>query len=137
MSNLFCTKSPNGRHNFPIPGGDCVYGCGANQTELSGGMRKVQPANPFERALRPRKPPKGIHSERHELIAKMRENFGETAAKGVGSFSFYLGLLKNVPISTLYMWLAQIKDSPKLDTPLARRKIFCWKYKQWKNPPQK
>lgn len=100
-------------------------------------MKKPVIVNPFERVLRPRKPVKGIHSELHELVAKMRTDFGETAVKGIGSFSFYLGLLKKVPTQTIYMWLAQIKDSPKLDTPLARRKIFWWKYKQWKNPPQK
>lgn len=118
-----------------------MHGCGTNQTVLSGGMKPMQQTDrfkaSFERVLRPRKAPKGIHSERHELIAKMRTDFGETATKGVGSFSFYLGMLKKVPTHTLYLWLGDIRDSPKLDTPLARRKVFWWKWKQWKNPPNK
>ena len=78
-----------------------------------------------------------IHSELHELVDKARKDFGETATKGKGSFGFYLRMLKRVPTSTIYQWLAEIKDSPKLNTPLARRKIFWWKYKTWKHPEQK
>ena len=77
---------------------------------------------------------RGIHSELHELVDKMRADFGETSTKGKGSFGFYLRLLKKVPISTLYMWLGDVKDSPKLNTPLARCKVFWWHYKQWKIP---
>jgi len=80
---------------------------------------------------------KRIHSELHELIDKMRKDFGETATKGVGSFSYYIGMLKHVPPSTIYTWLADIKDSPKLNTPLARAKVFWWKYRVWKHPEQK
>lgn len=75
---------------------------------------------------------KGIHSELHEVVAKLRREFGETATKGKGSFGFYLRLLKNVPIHTIHIWLGSINDSPKLDTSLARCKVFWWKYKQWK-----
>jgi len=74
-----------------------------------------------------------IHSERHEVIDKMRQYFGETAVKGKGSFGFYLRMLEPIPLSIIYMWLAEIKDSPKLDTPIARAKIFWWKFKQFKN----
>lgn len=82
--------------------------------------------------IKQRKAPRGIHSELHEIVDKMRKDFGETATKGKGSFGFYLRMLKNVPTSTIYMWLGDIKDSPKLSTPLARCKVFWWKYKQWK-----
>lgn len=82
--------------------------------------------------LESKKPLNGIHSELHEIIGKLRLSFGETATKGIGSFSFYLGLLKDVPPSTLYQWLRSIEDSPKLDTPTARCKVFWWRYKQWK-----
>ena len=71
---------------------------------------------------------RGIHSELHELVDKMRQDFGETAKNGVGSFSYYLGMLKRVPISMIYRWLGDIRESPKLDTPLARCKVFWWKY---------
>ena len=83
------------------------------------------------------KPKRGIHSELHEFVDKIRTDFGETATKGKGSFGFYLRLLKKVPISTLYMWLGDIKDSPKLNTPLARCKIFWWKYKQFRTNKHK
>lgn len=79
-----------------------------------------------------KKPSRGIHSELHEIVDKIRKDFGETATKGKGSFGFYLRMLKNVPISTIYIWLGSINDSPKLNTPLARRKIFWWKFKEWK-----
>lgn len=73
-----------------------------------------------------------IHSELHELVAKLREDFGETAEKGKGSFSFYLGLLKKIPVPTIYMWYAEIKQSPNLKTPNSRCRIFWWKYKKYK-----
>ena len=79
-----------------------------------------------------KKLPKGIHSELHEMVANLRREFGETATKGKGSFGFYLHLLKPVPMYTLNIWLSSIRDSPKLDTPLAKCKIFWWKYKNWK-----
>jgi hypothetical protein len=75
---------------------------------------------------------KGIHSELHKIVSLLRYEFGETATTGKGSFGFYLRLLKDVPISTMYIWLGSIKDSPRLDTPLAKAKIFWWKYKTWK-----
>ena len=78
-----------------------------------------------------RKTPRGIHSELHELVDKMRTDFGETAIKGVGSFGYYLGLLKKVPISLIYQWLGDIRESPKLDTPLARCKVFWWKFRTY------
>lgn len=78
--------------------------------------------------------PKGIHSELHELVAKLREDFGETATKGKGSFSFYLGMLKKVPIHILHRWYADIKDSPKLNTGDARCRVFWWKYKKYFHP---
>lgn len=73
-----------------------------------------------------------IHTELHELVANLRKDFGETAEKGKGSFSFYLGLLKKVPVRTIYMWHAEIKQSPNLNTPMSRCKVFWWKYKKYK-----
>jgi len=70
-------------------------------------------------------------------VDKARKDFGETATKGKGSFGFYLRMLKRVPTSTIYQWLTDIKDSPKLNTPLSRAKVFWWKYKQWKHPVDK
>ena|SRR3990167_3023028 len=82
--------------------------------------------------LKPKsKSTKGIHSELHSLVAELRADFGEIATKGRGSFSMYLGCLKYVPLSLIYRWRAEIKDSPNLNTPTARAKIFWWKFKKW------
>ena len=75
-------------------------------------MDKVDTGQLKKRLNRPHRP--GIHSELHDLVDKMRKDFGETAKYGVGSFAYYLGMLKRVPNSTIYRWLAEIKDSPKL-----------------------
>lgn len=91
----------------------------------------------FDRVLRPRKPPKGIHSELHEVVDELRKEFGETATKGKGSFGFYLRLLKPVGVHVIRVWLGDIRDSPKLNTPTAKCKVFWWKYKQWKTPTTK
>ena len=92
-------------------------------------MREI---NDILKDIRKRKAPRGIHSPLHEQIDKMRADFGETATKGKGSFSFYLGMLKNVPLSTFYLWLGDIRQSPNLNTPLSRAKVFWWKYSQWR-----
>lgn len=73
-----------------------------------------------------------IHTELHELVANLRKDFGETAEKGTGSFSFYLGLLKKVPVPTIYMWYNSIRQSQNLNTPLARCKVFWYTYRVWK-----
>ena len=76
--------------------------------------------------------PKGIHSELHEMVARLRKEFGETAKKGKGSFGFYLKLLKPVPISLLHIWLANINDSAKILEPIDKCKLFWWKWKTWR-----
>ena len=81
---------------------------------------------------KPKKPARGMHSELHVLVATLRQEFGETTDKGVGSFGFYLKLLKPVPIPIIYQWLAEIKQSKGLYTPESRRKIFWWHYKKRK-----
>lgn len=68
----------------------------------------------------PHKPRAGIHTELHDLIDQLRTEYGETATKGVGSFSFYLGMLKGFSISFIYGARSQAKEgkSPK--------KLFWW-----------
>lgn len=139
MSRI-CTNSPDKRHNFPIAGGDCIYGCGVNQHELSGGTKPIQQTGSFGSILKrmeTRKPNHRIHSELHELVARIRKDFGETATKGKGSFGYYLRLLKPVPMFLLYQWVADIKQSRNLTTSIARCKVFWWKYKQWKTGADK
>jgi hypothetical protein len=135
MNPRICLKSTNGRHNFPIPGGDCANGCGTNQAELSGGSKPIQKTLTFDLSRylpnKNAKPERYIHSELHEFVKKARETFGETADKGVGSFAFYLGLLKKVPVHTLYMWLG---DAKECSTREIMRKRFWKRYKEWKKP---
>lgn len=117
-------------HNYV--GGICLK-CGGEQTPMKS-IQNFHSAlwNGLENRIQRQKVNKCIHSELHELVDKMRKDFGEIATKGKGSFSYYLGMLKRVPNSTIYLWLAEIKDSSKFNTPLSRRKIFWWKYRVWK-----
>lgn len=78
----------------------------------------------------PKRKENRIHSEKHELIAQMRRDFGETATRGKGSFGFYLWLLRDVSCGTIRIWLGSIDDSPNLRTQESRRRIFWWTYKR-------
>ena len=85
-----------------------------------------------------KKAPSWMHSELHELVAKMREDFDEADIKrGKGSFGFYIGKLKGVPLFTIKRWLAEIADSPKLDTSEARRRVFWWYWREYKKTSEK
>lgn len=139
-----CSKSPDGRHNFAITGGDCVNGCGTNQAMISGGMKRVAQVNPFERALQratmPKVQKRGAHTELHDLIGQLMEQFHEPPTITVGNrtvrtFPYYLGRLKKVPLSLIYQWRSEIKQSPDIRN---EGKIFWWKYRQWwKEQPKK
>ncbi len=123
---------PDGQqHNYV--GGVCLK-CGGEQNPFKKSVDSFSGVlwSGLEKRIQRQKVNKRIHSELHELVDKMRKNFGETAIRGKGSFSYYLGMLKRVPNSTIYLWLAEIKDSPKLNTPLSRRKVFWWKFRAWR-----
>lgn len=140
-----CTKSADGRHNFVVTDGDCANGCGMNQGLLSGKMQKPimksMPMFDMDRFTRPKPQKKGIHSELHDLIAQMMQEYGEPktikfgAGKEVSTFGYYLGRLKKVPLSLIYQWRAEIKQSRDIHSP---GKIFWYKYRQWwKEQPKK
>ena len=79
-----------------------------------------------------RKPQKGIHSGLHAHVDEIRKEYGEThIIKGVGSFGFYLGLLKGVPDSMICQWRSEIRQS-NVRTPA---KVFVWKVREWKKKP--
>lgn len=129
-----CTKSPDGRHNFNPETGDCAWQCGVNQR---GKTKPIQSVGLFqmnvERAMRPRAVPKGIHSELHQIIAEMIAQYGEpktirVGGREVSTFGYYLGRLKKVPLSTIYRWRSEIKQSRDIRN---EGKIFWWKYKEW------
>jgi len=70
-----------------------------------------------------------LHSEKHYLVDEIRNYFGETASKGNGSFSFYLGFFKKIPTTILYQCWSEVKNSRK---PLKnQQKLFWWKIGQY------
>lgn len=73
---------------------------------------------------RPRNP--HLHSELHLLVDEARSLFKETATKGKGSFSFYLGFFKRLGVNKVRQLLAEVKES-KGDNP---GKLFWWKVRE-------
>ncbi|RLC37558.1 hypothetical protein DRH29_01680 [candidate division Kazan bacterium] len=69
--------------------------------ELSKSIKKIK--------LQKRNP--HLHSELHALVDEVRVQFGETAKKGVGSFSFYLGFFKRLGVNKVRQILAEVKQS--------------------------
>jgi len=67
-----------------------------------------------------------LHSDLHLLVEEVRHKFGETATKGVGSFSFYLGFFKRLGVQKVRRILAEVEQA-KVDHP---EKLFWWKIKQ-------
>ncbi|MEA2112419.1 MAG: hypothetical protein U9P50_00390 [Patescibacteria group bacterium] len=69
-----------------------------------------------------------LHSEKHYLANEIRSYFSETAKKGKGSFSFYLGFFKRIPEATIYQYWAEVKESRK--SIKDQQKLFWWKIGQ-------
>ncbi len=67
-----------------------------------------------------------LHSELHLLVDEARNLFKETAKKGPGSFSFYLGFFKRLGVQEIRQLLAEVKES-KIDNP---GKLFWWKVRE-------
>jgi hypothetical protein len=132
-----CPKSPDGRHNFVVANGDCFNGCGINQAELSGQAPKKLESNSLTASLNRigrKKEVKGIHSELHDLVARCIQEFHEpktfiVGGRQVSTFGYYLGKLKKVPVSIIYMWISEIRQSTNIKSP---SKVFWYKYKKWK-----
>lgn len=66
-----------------------------------------------------------LHSELHAFIDETRKEWGDTLP-----FGRWLGLLKGIPLSTLYQIRGSIRDS-NAQTPA---KLFFWKIKELKKP---
>jgi len=64
-----------------------------------------------------------LHSELHALVDEVRIQFGETAKKGKGSFSFYLGFFKRLGVNKVRQILAEIKQSGAED----EKRLFWYK----------
>ncbi len=71
---------------------------------------------------------KNLHSDKHLLIDEVRKTFGDTAKKGIGSFGFYLGLLKGVSVSVIRRIFREIMEG----NAKSPRKLFTWKIKEFK-----
>lgn len=64
---------------------------------------------------------KTIHSELHAFIDSIRMEFGDSQVKkGIGSFGFYLGLVKGVSMTRLHQLKAEAKEGN------CPRKLFVW-----------
>ena len=64
-----------------------------------------------------------LHSELHLLVDEVRTLFGETATKGKGSFSFYLGFFKRLGVQKVRQILAEVKQSNAEDP----KRLFWYK----------
>lgn len=110
MSHSNC-KGERFGHNFPATGVPCMV-CGITQAELSGiapvkdSMESISSMGGTMERIQARaeayKPRRGIHTELQDLVAQLRKEYGETAIKGKGSFSFYMGFLKKFHIGEVY-----------------------------------
>ena len=117
-----CSKSHDGRHNFP-PGGDCINGCGTNQSVISGRVKKIDVPLISRFKMPKAEKAKGIHSALHQFVAELRQEFGETAKSGVGSFSYYLGYIKRIGLQDAYRIHAEIRQS----VGKVPKRLFWWK----------
>jgi len=89
--------------------------------ELSKSIKKIK--------LQKRNP--HLHSELHALVDEVRIQFGETAKKGVGSFSFYLGFFKRLGVGKVRQILAEMKESEMED----EKRLFWYKVKHEGSSP--
>ena len=74
-----------------------------------------------------------LHSDLHALVDEVRTRFSETADKGPGSFSFYLGFFKRLGVNRVRQLLGEIEESNASDP----KRLFWWKVKQITSPQEK
>ena len=55
---------------------------------------------------------------------EIRKDFKETAKKGKGSFSFYLGFFKRMRVEKVYEIWSEVKDLARKHPALDKRKVF-------------
>ncbi len=84
------------------------------------GIHNIKSLLPIEKINKNR-----LHSEKHYLVDEIRKYFNETAKKGKGSFSFYLGFFKRVPEAVIYQYWAEVKESRQ--STKNQLKLFWWK----------
>lgn len=69
---------------------------------------------------------KRIPTPLHEFVFRARKELNETATKGDGSFGFYFGILKRIPLSELE---SMLKTAKQAKDPL---KSFWWHIGEYK-----
>lgn len=87
----------------------------------------------LQRAINPKPPKRGIHTELHDLVAQLIEQFKEppeieVRGKKVKTFGYYLGRLKRVPMQKIYQWRAELRESRDIRN---EGKVFWWKYREY------
>jgi len=104
-----------------------ILGC---PTSKSGKLEKSKGVQTIEAILSaPKNKKTSLHSEKHYLVDEIRNYFGETAKRGIGSFSFYLGFFKKIPKATIYQYWSEVKESRK---PIKdQQKLFWWRIGQY------
>jgi hypothetical protein len=111
-----------------------MWGCGVNQR----GIKPIQKTSLFEqgmaRIMTPQKPKRGIHTELQDLVAQLIEEYDEppyimVGGRKVKTFGYYIGKLSRVPLSTIYMWRASVKQGRDITN---KGKVFWWYYREWR-----
>lgn len=72
---------------------------------------------------------KTYNSEMQELIDIIRKYFNEKAVRGQGSFSYYIGFLKKIPLQEVKQMFAEVKETKK--STFDKKKLFWWKIGQY------
>ena len=70
------------------------------------------------------------HSELQLFVDECRNYFGEKARYGQGSFSYYLGFCKKIPMLDLWQMYGEAKQA-KNKTRFEQKKLFWWKIGQF------
>ncbi|MFW0871003.1 MAG: hypothetical protein ACKKL4_00915 [Patescibacteria group bacterium] len=70
------------------------------------------------------------HTPLQLFVDDARNYFGETSRHGIGSFSYYLGMCKKIPMHTLYQIFGEAKQAPNKSR-LQKKKLFWWKIGQY------
>jgi hypothetical protein len=71
------------------------------------------------------------HTPLQLFVDEARTYFGETARQGMGSFSYYIGMCKDIPMHDLYQIFGEAKQASHKTT-LQKKKLFWWKIGQYK-----
>ncbi len=97
-----------------------------NPPKTKSGQAEISQLLSFEKIINR---PKTYHSEMQELVDEIRKYFNEVAVRGEGSFSYYIGFFKKIPISEIKRFFAEVKQTKK--STFDKKKLFWWKIGQF------